>query len=136
MIKVDLKYFSLFGNWCLQISAGSLDAEHLFLSIFFCLEISIFYKSPRGPWMRSTCWFIHWQQKKDAVRIMKFRNFNKILEISNNMYYWILAQNQTPLQAEKLEIRKLEFLSKSLSPRALSIEFYKSFLVYLGLDYL
>ena len=35
------KYFSVFWNWCiLQISAGSLDAEHLFLSIFVCLEIN------------------------------------------------------------------------------------------------
>ena len=31
LIKVGLKYFSVFGNLCiLQFPAGSLDAEHLF----------------------------------------------------------------------------------------------------------
>ena len=29
----------------------------LALSILACLEIGIIYKSPRGPWMRSTCYF-------------------------------------------------------------------------------
>ena len=31
-IKVGSKYFSVYGNWYIfQISAGSLDAEHLFM---------------------------------------------------------------------------------------------------------
>ena len=43
------KYFSLFVNWyILQISAGSLDAEHLFIIVLFrntrCKYIQIFYK--------------------------------------------------------------------------------------------
>ena len=41
--------------------SGIKALEDFCKSLFVCLEISIFCKSPRGPWMRSTCYLTEFE---------------------------------------------------------------------------